>query len=153
MADPEVSSNNTEYQKLVRAVSDIQVRVRPARLFVRCTARSTRKRAAHVHDMQQPSVVLHPTPFSQEAVDAYAAYKDVERQLADAKELLRESDGALRCSVQSCMLPAVATIMFRRRFGSAMNRLSMQPVPWYRHAARICPCHAVPCLSSVLLCS
>ena len=25
MADPEVSSNNTEYQKLVRAVSDIQV--------------------------------------------------------------------------------------------------------------------------------
>lgn len=52
MADPEVSSNNTEYQKLVRAVSDIQ-----------------------------------------DAVDAYAAYKELERQLADAKELLRESDG------------------------------------------------------------
>lgn len=27
-------------------------------------------------------------------MDAYAAYKDIERQLADAKELLRESDGA-----------------------------------------------------------
>lgn len=53
MADPEVSSNNTEYQKLVRAVSDMQV-----------------------------------------AVDAFAAYQDLERQLADAKEMLRESEGA-----------------------------------------------------------
>lgn len=35
----------------------------------------------------------------QEAVDAYAAYKDVERQLADAKELLRESDGGYTCAV------------------------------------------------------
>ncbi|PSC70498.1 Peptide chain release factor 1 [Micractinium conductrix] len=52
MADPEVSSNNTEYQKLVRAVSDMQV-----------------------------------------AVDAFAAYQDLERQLADAKEMLRESEG------------------------------------------------------------
>lgn len=53
MADPEVSSNNTEYQKLVRAVTDIQ-----------------------------------------DAVDGYAAYKDLEKQLAAAKELLRESEGA-----------------------------------------------------------
>lgn len=52
MADPEVSGNNTEYQKLVRAVSDIQ-----------------------------------------DAVDGYTAYKDLERQLADAKELLKESEG------------------------------------------------------------
>lgn len=52
MADPEVSGNNTEYQKLVRALTDIQ-----------------------------------------EAVDAFGEYKDLERQLADAKELLRESEG------------------------------------------------------------
>lgn len=52
MADPEVSGNNTGYQKLVRAVSDIQ-----------------------------------------DAVDGYTAYKDLERQLADAKELLKESEG------------------------------------------------------------
>ena len=31
--------------------------------------------------------------WMQGAVDAYAAYKELERQLADAKELLRESDG------------------------------------------------------------
>ncbi|KAL4446357.1 hypothetical protein ABPG77_003164 [Micractinium sp. CCAP 211/92] len=54
MADPEVSSNNTEYQKLVRALTDIQ-----------------------------------------EAVDAFGEYKDLERQLVDAKELLRESEGDL----------------------------------------------------------
>jgi peptide chain release factor 1 len=52
MADPDVSSNPTEYQRLVRAVSDIQ-----------------------------------------DAVEAYGAYKDLEKQLAAAKELLRESDG------------------------------------------------------------
>ena len=52
MADPEVSGNNAEYQKLVRAMSEIQ-----------------------------------------DAVEAYAAYKDVERQLADAKEMLKESEG------------------------------------------------------------
>ena len=52
MADPEVSGNNAEYQKLVRAMSEIQ-----------------------------------------DAVEAYAAYKNVERQLADAKEMLKESEG------------------------------------------------------------
>jgi hypothetical protein len=52
MADPEVSGNNAEYQKLVRAMSEIQ-----------------------------------------DAVEAYAAYKDVERQLADAKEMLKASEG------------------------------------------------------------
>ena len=52
MADPEVSGNNAEYQKLVRAMSEIQ-----------------------------------------DAVEAYAGYKDVERQLADAKEMLKESEG------------------------------------------------------------
>lgn len=52
MADPDVSSNNTEYQKLVRAVTEIQ-----------------------------------------DAVDGYSAYKDLEKQLAAAKELLRESEG------------------------------------------------------------
>lgn len=35
-------------------------------------------------------VILMP----QDAVDAYAAYKELERQLADAKELLKESEGA-----------------------------------------------------------
>jgi hypothetical protein len=54
MADPDVSSNNTEYQKLVRAVTEIQ-----------------------------------------DAVDGYSAYKDLEKQLAAAKELLRESEGGL----------------------------------------------------------
>lgn len=62
MADPEVSANNSEYQKLVRAVSDIQ-----------------------------------------EAVEGFGAYKDMERQLADAKELLRESEGA-------CELAGVAVV-------------------------------------------
>ena len=56
MASPEVSGasgDNAEYQRLVRAMSEIQG-----------------------------------------AVDAYAAYRDTERQLADAREMLRESDGA-----------------------------------------------------------
>jgi len=52
MADPEISGNPTEYQRLVRAVSDIQ-----------------------------------------DAVEAYLAYKDTERQLTNAKEMLKECDG------------------------------------------------------------
>ncbi|KAI3436138.1 hypothetical protein D9Q98_002195 [Chlorella vulgaris] len=52
MADPEISGNNVEYQKLVRAVSDMS-----------------------------------------DAVDGYTAYKGLERQLAEAKDLLRECDG------------------------------------------------------------
>jgi peptide chain release factor 1 len=55
MADPAVSGNNTEYQKLVRAVTDIQ-----------------------------------------DAVDGYTEYKELQRRLADAKELLKESEGG-RC--------------------------------------------------------
>lgn len=52
MADPEVSGNNTEYQKLVRSVTDIQ-----------------------------------------DAVEQYQAYKELERQLSDAKDMLKESEG------------------------------------------------------------
>lgn len=53
MADPAVSGNNAEYQRVARAVADIQ-----------------------------------------DAVDAFAAYREAERQLAAARELLRESEGA-----------------------------------------------------------
>jgi len=52
MADPSVSSNQGEYQKLVRAVADIQ-----------------------------------------EAVETYQRYRDVERQLVDAKALMKECEG------------------------------------------------------------
>lgn len=52
MADPDVSGNPTEYQRLVRAVSDIQ-----------------------------------------DTVEAYREYKDTQRRLGDAKEMLRESEG------------------------------------------------------------
>ena len=52
MADPDISGNPTEYQRLVRAVSDIQ-----------------------------------------NAVEAYIAYKDTEKQLTDAKDMVRESEG------------------------------------------------------------
>jgi len=63
MADPEISGNNVEYKKLVRAVSDMS-----------------------------------------DAVDGYTAYKGLERQLAEAKDLLRECDGALLLtSLQCCV--------------------------------------------------
>lgn len=52
MADPAVTGNNNEYQRVARAVSEIQ-----------------------------------------DAVDAFAAYRDAERQLLDARELLKESEG------------------------------------------------------------
>mmetsp|Transcript_1944 Transcript_1944/g.3996 ORF Transcript_1944/g.3996 Transcript_1944/m.3996 type:complete len:415 (-) Transcript_1944:364-1608(-) len=52
MADPNVSSNQTEYQKLVRAVSDIQ-----------------------------------------DAVEAYQRYKELDRQLIDAKQMMKECEG------------------------------------------------------------
>lgn len=52
MADPEISSNQAEYQKLVRAINEIQ-----------------------------------------EAVDAYQTYKETERQLIDAKEMMKECEG------------------------------------------------------------
>lgn len=52
MASPEVSGNPNEYQRLVRAVSDIQ-----------------------------------------EAVEAFASYKDMQRRHAEAKEMLKECDG------------------------------------------------------------
>lgn len=52
MADPEISGNPAEYQRLVRAVSDIQ-----------------------------------------DAVEAFVAYKDTQRQLEGAKEMLRECEG------------------------------------------------------------
>lgn len=52
MADPAVSSDQTEYQKLVRAMSDIQA-----------------------------------------AVEAYQQYRDIERQAADAKAMMKECEG------------------------------------------------------------
>jgi len=52
MADPEVSANQSEYQRLVRAISEIQ-----------------------------------------DAVEAFQKYKDTERQLVDAKQMLKESEG------------------------------------------------------------
>lgn len=52
MADPEISGNPTEYQRIVRSVSDIQ-----------------------------------------DAVEAYREYKENLRQLGDAKEMLKESEG------------------------------------------------------------
>lgn len=52
MADPEISGNPTEYQRLVRSLADIQ-----------------------------------------DAVEAYREFKDNERRFAEAKELLKESDG------------------------------------------------------------
>eukprot|EP00890_Picochlorum_soloecismus_P006339 jgi/Picsp_1/6706/NSC_04048-R1_peptide chain release factor 1 len=52
MAEPGISSNQTEYQKLVRAINEIQ-----------------------------------------EAVDAYQTYKETERQLVDAKEMMKECEG------------------------------------------------------------
>lgn len=52
MADPEISGNPTEYQRLVRSLADIQ-----------------------------------------DAVEAYREFKDNERRLSEAKELLKESDG------------------------------------------------------------
>jgi len=52
MADPAVSSDQTEYQKLVRAMSDIQA-----------------------------------------AVEAFQRYRDVERQAADAKAMMKECEG------------------------------------------------------------
>ena len=52
MADPDLAANNTEFQKVARAASEIE-----------------------------------------EAVTAYHRYNDTLRQLADAKELLRECDG------------------------------------------------------------
>lgn len=66
MADPEVSGNNTEYQKLVRMVSDMQ-----------------------------------------DAVDGFARYKDLERQLAEAKELLKDSEGALPHGVHGLGMPRI----------------------------------------------
>lgn len=52
MADPEISGNPTEYQRLVRSVADMQ-----------------------------------------ETVEAYGEYKEIEKQLKAAKDLLRESEG------------------------------------------------------------
>lgn len=52
MADPVVSSDQTEYQKLVRAMSDIQA-----------------------------------------AVEAYQRYRDLERQVVDAKAMMKECEG------------------------------------------------------------
>ena len=52
MADPEVSGNPTEYQRIVRSVTDIQ-----------------------------------------DAVEAFRVYKDTQRRLSDAREMLRECEG------------------------------------------------------------
>ncbi len=102
MADPEVSSNNTEYQKLVRALTDIQ-----------------------------------------EAVDAFGEYKDLERQLVDAKELLRESEGEARARWLDCLRrhgllePAVAWSDRQRRTTAAPCPAAPSPVPAHLRA-----CHA-----------
>ena len=52
MADPDISANQTEYQKLVKAISEIQ-----------------------------------------DSVEAYGRYREMEKELLAAKEMLKESEG------------------------------------------------------------
>lgn len=113
MADPEVSGNNTEYQKLVRALTDIQ-----------------------------------------DAVDAFGEYKDLERQLADAKELLRESESergggpALCWGMTTCSLGCRRMRLLGRTSGPVHPPARLQCPPgcfregwkgWRRVALRATP--------------
>lgn len=102
MADPAVSGNNAEYQKVARAVADIQVGPpaapgeggapprgsRPVR-----DHRPRQRGAGRCLCTDAAAAAAAAARPAQDAVDAFAAYREAERQLAAAREMLRESDG------------------------------------------------------------